>query len=690
MPANRVRLAPLLGLNGARAADENILPQDYRGIPMRGGFNVEVIDGEWWVRRGDSAPTGGTGKATGGGRVQVGSIPWSMMQVGANESLMFNRWYALLFDANQSSGRFRAPYAVSVRESCNFTNGSAAATSATNRSRGQLMIVESSAAHIGDAVYRVIAATTTAMTLDRTFEEPTTSYSVSFLDSFTGDDPLQDTSYYGEDRTYPEWGAALFHQEVTQSSPVVLTAGGVYAVIASAGQDPVALRLDVAQTAHVSGFIRDTSLSSPTSITPERSAITVIANRLVVADRNRVLWSGLNDMSFWHSGSVTGGTASLNAVNFDNDGDAVKEVNVKGGRLVIHKETSQTVGTVTGSDPPFTFFDNESGLGLVSRASLVTANQRDYFMSQNGPAVFDGQSIQPMALEQRRQLESMGFWSNTKVIGVHAPELMRIYWYAPDKGLRHQDASSPPTNLVEELNNTGETYVSTGAVLVYDYGQQAWWFEDRVGFHGGGTHSDHTETYISRFTGEIIRIDTDYASGVAGSGKDFPIANYGVESALSVPVDALVDTPWIDFGALERKTIDKLIVGMRPLDITAGGSRRVNDLWELDSETLHLFTLDVYTDNDMRAVRATYDANIVVSDMLAYKPDENQQMPLMEEEVRGLGNVAGQSFKFRFKNALSDAASDAGHKKGAFRISYIEVYYHQEESTEPLAPSNAR
>ncbi|MBM4438507.1 MAG: hypothetical protein FJ029_15075 [Actinobacteria bacterium] len=148
-------------------------------------------------------------------------------------------------------------------------------------------------------------------------------------------------------------------------------------------------------------------------------------------------------------------------------------------------------------------------------------------------------------------------------------------------------------------------------------------------------------------------------------------------------VDALVDTPWI--GLETRHRLQKVVVGFRALDLTTGGFPSIKDLWSASTDTLHLATLEVYTEGDITTPAVSQDLNKLVSSMKALKPDENQQMPLMDIEARHL-DCAGMSFKLRFKNALSAAATAAGHKKGLFRIAYIELYVTPSESSIPNAP----
>tara|TARA_Y100001963_G_scaffold19412_1_gene24553 strand:- start:724 stop:5220 length:4497 start_codon:yes stop_codon:yes gene_type:complete len=122
-PPNTLRIAPLVGLDGSRRSEE-----DAANNTMRGGYNVEVLDGEWWTRPGlqpqnsDIDPastlikadsTLNTDYATGKYNNEVGSIGdlpfwWAIDFGGKNECLIGNPWYLLRY--NLTTGQVRPAY----------------------------------------------------------------------------------------------------------------------------------------------------------------------------------------------------------------------------------------------------------------------------------------------------------------------------------------------------------------------------------------------------------------------------------------------------------------------------------------------------------------------------------------------------------------------------------------------------
>jgi hypothetical protein len=85
------------------------------------------------------------------------------------------------------------------------------------------------------------------------------------------------------------------------------------------------------------------------------------------------------------------------------------------------------------------------------------------------------------------------------------------------------------------------------------------------------------------------------------------------------------------------------------------------------------------SDQKEDVVRATFDLHVRVSEMLGRSLEGNRQLPLML--FTATPRAAGRSFKFRFKNALSAAATAAGHTKGHFRLVDIVAEFEVEDDT---------
>jgi hypothetical protein len=113
-----VRISPLTGLEGARYAEDS----EGGHIAMRGGFNVQVKDGEWWSSLG-SGSTGST----------LGSLPWFwFIDVDNNRPVIASPWYALEF-RNPSQGTVKPIYPTAFADqSIDFTNGSTSATASSS------------------------------------------------------------------------------------------------------------------------------------------------------------------------------------------------------------------------------------------------------------------------------------------------------------------------------------------------------------------------------------------------------------------------------------------------------------------------------------------------------------------------------------------------------------------------------
>lgn len=670
------RLAPFGGLDGRRYLDEAAPASP---IPMRGGYNVELVDGEWWTRAGRELVNR-----------TIGNVPWQWIipdeSGSAARALLVSPWYALR--CRLSDGGVDNIYSPAVTENIAFTNGSASATSSTTRNAHELVLVGGGTGFTTEC-YRILAVSGTSVTLDRAYESTNGAKSCRLLTPF--ETPFSITPS-GDG---PNGGCVIFDQLVSHtgttlgySNPAV-TRGHQYLVITSPLLVSGIIAIDLTtDTAPLRDFLRLTNLASPTAPSSPPDYVTVFQNRLVVAgmadpdgnyaDRT-LYYSQIGDLLLFHTG-VQGKTSSPNYVTLDDVKNPINGLGTLGQRLVVHRRYSQVVGAPTGSNAqPFQFVENKQGYGLEESGTLVDANGAHYFMSLEGPAMFDGGQVRPLAASLRQHLDAMLDWGSCKCAFEDSRD-QRIYWVFDadgDSGKRHQSATLPATETLEVPHpSSTPDYTSVTTVLVHDYLQDAWWLEDHVNIACGGTISGRA--YVSRYDGTLVSFRVDSGSGL-DSDISFGDADY--------PVDCLVESPWIDFGTFETKMITKLYVMLRALDLTTGGNPSVNDYWTDPAQTLHLCTIEILIDDNPATVMQALDCNALTSAMLALTPDENQQMPIMVHEKSP--RVSGRSFKFRVKNALSADATTASHKKAAFRLAGIEVHYEQSESDQSLRAFNA-
>ena len=78
-------------------------------------------------------------------------------------------------------------------------------------------------------------------------------------------------------------------------------------------------------------------------------------------------------------------------------------------------------------------------------------------------------------------------------------------------------------------------------------------------------------------------------------------------------------------------------------------------------------------------VQARSDVSVLVSDMLGRSLEGNRMLPVMLFTITP--RVAGRSFKYRFKTALSPTAAAAGQKLGSFRLVDAVIEFEVESDT---------
>jgi hypothetical protein len=244
--------------------------------------------------------------------------------------------------------------------------------------------------------------------------------------------------------------------------------------------------------------------------------------------------------------------------------------------------------------------------------------------------------------------------------------------YGTRRIIRHQDVSAANP---QSLNSLPSFWYSRSPVLVVDYARNEAWLEDYAGLCGGGDHLG--QMYFFRYDGTAVEVPTGW------SGKDFDVARINA----ATPVDAMVETQWMNHGSEQRKMLQKIYLTLRALDVgedvdeILGGKfnpLRISDLWDATTDTLHLCTVEVMADH-RDDVQARADVSIVVSDMLSRSLEGNRMLPVMLFTITP--RVAGRSFKYRFKTALSPTAAAAGHKVGSFRLVDAVIEFDVEQDT---------
>ena len=644
---------------------------------MRGGFNVEPVDGELWTRRGIESQAGPAGRFT------FASLPWLWIVQDPDSSKLFLVSHLHVVEYSASSNGVKRAVSASS-EDITFSAGSDAATSTTTLSVNDMIFVGGG---YTSECYRIVQVSGTDITLERNYEGSSGLKSCSVVNSFYG---TASPAPSGVDAVGKRGNVGVIDQLVTHSlddlysgSPAV-TAGDRYLLFAHEDlASPVAINLSTVGAplgGNGTNWFRDTSLAAPAAVTPTAQTLTVVNNRAVFGhcgdasgsyENRTIWWSWPGDFLLWHVG-LGGINAAPNYNTFDGNQNQIQQLLPLGRSLVVHREFSQEVGSPAGSaTAPFDFSSsNRLGLGVVSPQAVTSVNQQHYLMSQNGPATFSPQQgVSLIGLAAESHFEAMKFWGRTEKVFAD-PYGMRVY-FCGDDYQRHQDASVPAATLAPIAGTSN--WDIPRALLVHDFGRGEWWFEDWVPVCSFGVATNGA-IYAGRADGRIVQVDLHaraYISPYSGNtGFDADETASGKHV-----VDSLVDLPWMTFGPPGKRTmIRKIVVGLRSLDSDdAAVSSRIEDLWTSSSETLHFCTLSVFTDHNASTVQASADLNAVVSTMQALDLDENRQLPIMEFELTGPRRAA-VTYKFRFANKLSAAATAAGHTQAHFRIAYVRVF----------------
>lgn len=683
----RVALGPLMGANSTRITDRAL-----QGTYMRGGYNVELRDGEWWTRQGEDARN-----------LRIASTQWFwILNVNRGLSIIANPFWAL---AINTSGQVTNLYSAAVTESVSFTNGSATATSTTTRVRDQLILTGSSG--FTTAAYRVSSVSGSTVTLERPYEGTTGSLDCRFLDPLPRNTAGTATTYSAQ--TVVNGSAVLFEQLVTHSSTSIhaaspaVTGGNLHLVITSNQGCPVAIDIGAYLAGSPVGVLRawfyNTALGTPAVVGSDTINsdniyargvwAEVYKGRLFIAaatdpsgdyGSQTIWWSRIGDLNQWHTG-IAGQTAAPNFKTFDGEGNAIAEMKTLGETIVVHRQVSQEVGTATGaSATPFVFRTIMSGLGAATttlRSLVVNTGFAHYLWSPLGPAQFSGDGVQPLAT--RELLDALLAYKMVRGTegprcAIHDPVCRRIYWVSA-AATRHQDAL-PATATVQLLD--GNSVQNYQTVLVQDYDANVFWFEDRPYSVGGGVAWTTTSTnvprlHFSRGDGTIVS-----AMQVGGQYADSSILT-PTTSADDVPVNAQVETGWMDFGTFEQKRLDSIETLER--SISAGGS----EYDEIDSPPSGNWWLRCRVRTDFNDAVDRGDVGQVVASNSSQLSNlsEYGQAPTFIREFTFPSTAQGRQLKIIFSNALTSAATTASYKQAPFRISDVFVEISDRQSTRP-------
>jgi hypothetical protein len=695
------RFAPLRGLNPTNVGEEAGL----EGTFMRGGYNVEVIDGEWWVRH-------GCGQAS----ENIGSIFWRWMVSSPTEDRLFlvsDRYVvqveSRIGDIGVPDNQFffrqlSIPYFSYYTLSAIFTVGSATAAVVSivgpgAMTKGDIFVVEGTGG-VPDRLYRIVDNNPSPgyFTLDRAYE-PGGATSVSGIKvcyeltvRFDGKPGVLDADLNG--------GCCLFEQSATHAANTLgyandaIDPGSFIVVVSAAGY--FAVPLDPPPKVPIRGtFVRQTQLPTPTDVAVINVRPCVYKDRLFLAAVDPTGVSGLRtlwhsrpfDLLQWHTGlQGLGGTP--NFFTLVDPTDPISGFMLHGDTLVVHRRGSQDILQTYGAG--FRVTHNDASIGFWPRSMMENVPVGTIGWTRYGPAMFNEQGMTVLFPECERMLSrfNMSNRMNPRLRGVlHDQNHRRVYFllgweevgfvdtpteYGTRRIIRHQDASvaNPQVLAVPAM----VPWYSRTPVFVVDYARNEAWLEDHAGLCGGGDHLG--QMYLFRYDGTVLEHPTGW------SGRDFDVARINA----ATPVDAVVETQWMQHGAPQRKELQKIYLTLRALDVgedvdeILGGKfspLRIEGLGA-PGDTLHLLTVEVMVDN--RAdVRASADVSVSVADMLSRSLEGNRMLPQMLFSITP--RVAGRSFKYRFKNSLSAAAAAAGHKVGSFRLVDVMIEFEVESDT---------
>lgn len=694
-------LGPFRRLNGERVTDRAIVGN---GTHMRGGFNFEVRDGEWWSRKGEECVF-----------ARLGSTPWWWhLDVNRDLSVICNPWYALKI---QSTG-VSALFAAIVTQNVTFTNGSKTATPTTTRTVGQLMLVGSQPT---TEVYRVTAATgAPSITLDRAYEGTTGTKSVAFYNIIS--ETLAGAKATHDDTARVIGNACVFEQLVTHSANAVSTSspatttGHIYLIITSNQGAPAAIDLSDSTKAVLRDWFALTSKGPSTldrigsdtaedGLTPRGVYSAVYKNRLFIGagpDPNdmygarTLYYSGIGDFIIWHSGTVSDNTAIPNFKTFDGEGNSIGGIATLGDDLIIHRDDSQEVCTATQSAAtPFVFRTNAEGLGVrdFRRSNrVISARGKHYIWTRRGPYVFDGRNLTPICEDVRGSLRWQRFMQVRETIRhvAHDAQMGRIYWFSSQSASRWDEYAAPTSANYTTVDGTAvQNYYG---VFVYDYENDTYWYEDRPLSIGGGmlsiTTSVPAQLHVSRTDGSIVVLNgrtkgmDACLSTYNGSGV---VQNDPADTTDDVAVTCVAETPWMDFGTPTAKRLTRIESHERGLALE-GPSDNYNDS---GLSGRRLFRVQIYGDMNPDSLlgdcTTIYDSTATATASQLATTNVAQAPTFIREFTP---RVDARQFKFILSNTQSAGAIFLSAKTAPVRLVDLLIELQPLESLQPKTTVN--
>ena len=685
-------LAPLHGLNPVNVAEEAGL----EGTWMRGGYNVEVIDGEWWVRHGLGQLDAGNSLGTVLWRWVVSSraVTERMYLVAPNYVVYVEQRFAEPgFPTTNLLGTYSVPYPEGATVTANYTQGSVSvhSTAVVGAIKLGQLIIRTEVGPVGKSIYRVTAIAGADFQLDRPWE---TASEVGSVYKFYDPLLLQAKVVSGLNQD-TDGGCVLFEQTASFTAAQLgwahpAVSAGTYIIISSQlGYVACpAYGVTVGQVP-VTTFVRETQLAAPTAVSlmPVRPGEYKDRAFMKAADGRTVWYSRPFDFMQWHTGlQALGGTP--NFITLSDPSDPITGFGNLNDTLIVHRRSSQDIFQPYGTG--FRTTHSPTGIGFWPYSQFVEMPLGHFGWTRYGPALYNGEGMNVLIPQLERMLvpflQSQRASVKVRAI-VHDENRRRLYcllgWETIEAAtatsdtrriIRQQDAASlvPQTKVTNF--DTLEWY-SRSPVLVVDYARNEAWLEDHVGLCGGGTHLG--QAYFFRYDGTVAPHPTGW------SGMDYDVNRVNAKH----PLYAQVETQWLALGTPQRKDLQKIYILLRGLDsledvdeILGGhfNPLRIDDLWASATDTLHLCTVEVMVDRT-DDIRATADVTVSTSEMLARALEGNRMLPVFAIAITP--RCAGLSFKFRFRNQMSQASIDAGYKQGSFRLVDMLLEYEVEADT---------
>lgn len=689
MSTEYVRIAPFRGLGAQNVSDRARDPGT-----MRGGSNVMVKDGEWWVRNGEEAFFAEP--------IATAMFHW-IVDIG-DQMLLISEWQVI------SVSRLAALsvlHAADGSATCTWTNGSneVERTGALTGTFTSDQLITPDASGSFTEAYRVIAYSSPTIELDRPYTGTTKSVTTRawnplMTNALPFPEPPDDLR-----TTY-----CIFEQLVTHSSSDMwtgspaLTAGRKYLIIAS--EKYGLLAYDLVSGAKITDFFRNTAIATPTAPAGgyyvTRYGDVLVIGRAGDPDGNaaeRTIWfSRPGDLAVWHTGQQgNGATPNFLTMDgyergFDNPITGVESF---GDTLAVFRAFDVSICRRTGAAGVPLTTQRVASIGMSRPNLYANLGEQIAFVSRDGIYMLtpDG-GVAPMSADIAGVLETIG-------LRELSPPCRRVFhWQKYNRlcvvvGLRNasiQAGGAATASLLVDVNHLSakSEYASRQGVLICDLNTREWWLEDRPAIAGFGQQTQLAtaasgasvdDMLVIRFDGSIHEISDK--TDTTANGKDsaevaYSAATYDGGTALpaaraaAAVVGANVETPWFDLGTGYWKQLQRMIVILR--------TYLANDLTSV-GQTAHCATIDLYSDWDDDTVRETFDLTATHAQMST--GTEGQGLPEAKCFVLS-PSTGGHVFKLRISNALSAASIAAGYKQAHFRLSEIGVFFTPDQSYSPL------